>query len=56
MTLQTLLLELAATEMTENLKTQWFQALIRQDMAYYDLRDVSGAATIISINGQKFKK
>ena len=56
MTLQAALLETAAGEMTEALKTQWFQALLRQDMAYYDITDVSGTATIININGKKYRK
>jgi ATP-binding cassette subfamily B (MDR/TAP) protein 1 len=42
--------------MTETLKTQWFEALLRQDMAYYDITDVSGTATIIGTNGKKFRK
>jgi ATP-binding cassette, subfamily B (MDR/TAP), member 1 len=53
---QTMLLEIAATEMTRNFKKLWFQALLRQDMAYYDLRDVSGTATILSANAIRFKK
>lgn len=56
MSLQSLLLELAATEMTRNFKTLWFQALLRQDMAYFDLRDISGTATTLSSNAIKFKK
>jgi ATP-binding cassette subfamily B (MDR/TAP) protein 1 len=56
MTLQATLLETAAGEMTESLKTQWFEALLRQDMAYYDINDVSGTATIIGTNGKKFRK
>jgi hypothetical protein len=56
MTLQALLLELAATEMTMTFKHRWFQALLRQDMAYYDLRDVSGTSTILTRNAQKFKQ
>jgi len=56
MTLQSFFMELAATEMTRNFKTQWFKALLRQDMAYYDLRDVSGTATILSTNALRFKK
>jgi ATP-binding cassette subfamily B (MDR/TAP) protein 1 len=50
------LLETAAGEMTLSLKTQWFQALLRQDLAYYDIQDVSGTATIISTNGAKYKR
>jgi ATP-binding cassette subfamily B (MDR/TAP) protein 1 len=56
MTLSAALLETAAGEMTEAFKTQWFQALLRQDMAYYDITDVSGTATIININGKKYRK
>jgi ATP-binding cassette subfamily B (MDR/TAP) protein 1 len=56
MTAQATLLETAAGKMTEVFKTQWFDALLRQDMAYYDISDVSGTATIININGKKFRK
>jgi len=56
MTLTATFLETAAGEMTEAMKTQWFQALLRQDMAYYDISDVSGTATIINTNGKKFRK
>lgn len=56
MTLSAGLLETAAAEMTETMKKQWFGALLRQDMAYYDISDVSGTATIINTNGRKYKK
>ncbi|KAG7355092.1 ABC transporter [Nitzschia inconspicua] len=56
MTMQALLMELAATEMTKEFKHRWFQALLRQDLAYYDLRDISGTASILTANAQKFKK
>lgn len=56
MTLTATLLETAAGEMTTEMKTQWFQALLRQDMAYYDISDVSGTATIINTNGKKFRR
>jgi hypothetical protein len=49
-------METSAGEMTEALKTQWFESLLRQDMAYYDIVGVSGGtATIISTNGMQFK-
>lgn len=48
--------ETAAGEMTHSLKTQWFDALLRQDMAYFDIKDVSATATIISSNGAKYRK
>lgn len=53
---QTTCLEIAAGEMTHSFKTQWFDALLRQDMAYYDVKEVSATATIISTNGAKYKK
>ena len=49
-------LEIAATEATLDFKTKWFDALLRQDMAYYDIKVVSGQATIVSANANKFKK
>jgi len=56
MTTQNFLAEIAATTMTNNLKTDWFRALLRQDMAYYDIRDVSGEAIIISTNGSRYHR
>ncbi|EEC42789.1 predicted protein, partial [Phaeodactylum tricornutum CCAP 1055/1] len=56
MTIQSSLMEMAAAEMTHELKTSWFAAIMRQDMAYFDAKDVSGDATIITINGAKYKK
>jgi ATP-binding cassette, subfamily B (MDR/TAP), member 1 len=56
MTAQATLLESAAGIMTRDMKKKWFQALLRQDMAFYDIKDVSGTASIISSNGQLFKK
>eukprot|EP00980_Cylindrotheca_fusiformis_P012788 scaffold3136_cov102-Cylindrotheca_fusiformis.AAC.5 len=53
-TLQTAFFSTAANEMTHNLKFKWFQAVVRQDMAYFDLQDVSGTATIISTNCTRF--
>jgi ATP-binding cassette, subfamily B (MDR/TAP), member 1 len=56
MSAQATLLETAAGEMTLDLKTRWFKALLRQDLAYYDVKDVSGTATMISSNGAKYRK
>lgn len=49
-------LEIAAGEMTHSFKTQWFDALLRQDIAYYDVKEVNATATIISTNGAKYQK
>lgn len=56
MTMQAALLETAAGEMAEAMKTQWFEALLRQDMAYFDINDVNGTAVILNVNGKKFRK
>uniref|UniRef100_A0A7S2L570 Bile salt export pump n=1 Tax=Leptocylindrus danicus TaxID=163516 RepID=A0A7S2L570_9STRA len=56
MTIQTALFEIAATEMTNSMKTQWFEALLRQDMAYFDIEDVSGTASIISSSAAAYRK
>ena len=56
MTLHGTLIDTAANEMTNSFKTQWFNSLLRQDMAYFDIMDISGAATIIGVNGMKYKQ
>lgn len=53
---QAMFLDISAGEMTRDLKTSWFDALLRQDIAYYDIKDVSATATIISTNGAKYRK
>eukprot|EP00934_Nitzschia_sp_Nitz4_P000886 Nitzschia sp. Nitz4//scaffold281_size24464//5181//15824//NITZ4_008397-RA/size24464-snap-gene-0.2-mRNA-1//-1//CDS//3329545607//886//frame0 len=54
-TLQAGFFETAANEMTMNMKKHWFEAVVRQDMAYFDLNDISGTAATISAQGAKFK-
>ena len=53
---QTVCFEIAATEMTNSLKAQWFEALLRQNMAYFDVHDVSGTATLISANASTYRR
>lgn len=53
---QVTLLEIAATEMTLNFKTQWFKALLRQDMAYFDAENISGTASQVNSHGNKFHR
>lgn len=53
---QATLLETSAGLMTHALKISWFDALLRQDLAYYDIKDISGSASIISQNGARYKK
>ena len=56
MTAQATFMETAAGEMTYNFKTGWFEALLRQDMAYYDILDVSGEGSVISTAGARYRK
>ena len=42
--------------MTVDLSIQWYQALLRQDMAFYDIMDLSGVATMISTNAEKYNR
>lgn len=53
---QSFFLEIAASESAADYKNQWFNALLRQDMAYYDIKDVSAQATIVSSQAAKYKK
>lgn len=53
---QALFLEVSSREMTRDLKTTWFDALLRQDMTYFDIKDISKTSTIISTNGAKYRK
>jgi ATP-binding cassette subfamily B (MDR/TAP) protein 1 len=53
---QAVCLEIAASDAQTDLKIQWFNALLRQDMAYFDIKDVSAQATVVSANANKFKR
>jgi len=55
MTLQLAFMETAACDMAISLKNEWFKALLRQDLAFHDLTDVSGTATSISANASKYR-
>lgn len=54
--LQSAFLEIAASESAADYKIRWFNALLRQDMAYYDIKDVSAQATIVAASAAKYKK
>ena len=43
-------------KMTCSLKLKWFDALLRQEMGYFDTQDVSGTAMLISTAGSRYKK
>lgn len=45
----------ALLQMVYSFKTRWFDALLRQDMAFFDLQDVSGTAMLISSAGARYR-
>ena len=53
---QAVCLEIAASDATTDLKIQWFEALLRQDMAFYDIKDVSSQATVVAASAVRFKR
>lgn len=53
---QAICLEIAASDATTDLKVQWFDALLRQDMAFYDIKDVSSQATVIAASASRYKR
>ena len=55
-TIQTACLEISATRATRNFRLQWFQALLRQDAAFFDVHDVGGLANTIGSNSNKYQR
>ncbi len=56
MSIQYILLDLAAKDMAKAFQRTYFSLLLKQDPTYFDLTDVAGAAGMISQNGAKFQK
>ena len=56
MSSQATFMETAAIHMSDEMQKEWFEALMRQDMTYHDIRNSTGEATLITQNGAKYKK
>ena len=54
--LQTACLEIVATRSTRSFRMQWFNALLSQDAAFFDVYDISGMAASIQPNANKFNR
>ena len=54
--LQSGCLEVVATRATRNFRRDWFDALLRQDAAYFDVYDISGIAASIQPNAIKYQR
>ena len=52
---QTAAFEIVATRAARKLRLQWFEALLRQDCAYFDVKDVSSVAASIEPNASTFQ-
>lgn len=54
--LQTGCLEIVATRATRTFRLQWFNALLSQDAAFFDVYDISGMAASIQPSSAKFNR
>jgi ATP-binding cassette subfamily B (MDR/TAP) protein 1 len=55
-TLQTMCFEAVAFAAAENLRLQWFKALLRQDQAFFDVYDVGGIANAVNPAANRYKR
>ena len=55
-TLQNASFEICSQVATRNFRLQWFHALLRQDVAYFDVYKVSATATSIGPSAQKVQR
>jgi ATP-binding cassette subfamily B (MDR/TAP) protein 1 len=55
-TVQNWSLEIVAYHASQNFRLQWFQALLRQDAAFFDVNDIGGMAGQIGPNADKFRR
>lgn len=53
---QTFFLEISARNACQSMRLQWFQALLRQDSAFYDVNDVSGIASSLGPSAIKYQR
>jgi ATP-binding cassette, subfamily B (MDR/TAP), member 1 len=55
-TMQTWSFEIVSYHATQNLRLQWFAALLRQDAAFFDVNDVSGIAGQVGPSSIKYRR
>ena len=53
---QTFFLEIAAHHACQSLRLQWFQALLRQDSAFFDVHDIGGVAASLGPSSIKYQR
>jgi len=55
-TIQTTCFETVAYRASQNLKLSWFQALLRQDPAFFDVHDVGGIAATVGPSANRYRR
>ncbi len=55
-TIQSMCFEICAHHASRSFRLQWFEALLRQDCAFFDVYDVSGIAATIGGNSSKYRR
>lgn len=55
-TVQSWSFEIVSYEATQNLRLQWFNAMLRQDAAYFDVNDIGGMAGQVGPSSNKFRR
>jgi ATP-binding cassette subfamily B (MDR/TAP) protein 1 len=55
-TIQTSCFEVVAFRASQNLRLQWFHALLRQDPAYFDVNDIGGIATNVGPSANRYRR
>ena len=53
---QTWCFEVVAYHATQNLRLQWFKALLRQDTAFFDVHDAGGIAGQVGPSSNKYRR
>jgi ATP-binding cassette subfamily B (MDR/TAP) protein 1 len=55
-TIQTGCFEIVAYKASHNLRLQWFQALLRQDPAFFDVHDIGGIASNVGPAANRYRR
>jgi ATP-binding cassette subfamily B (MDR/TAP) protein 1 len=55
-TIQTSCFEVVAYKASQNLRLQWFHALLRQDPAFFDVHDIGGIASNVGPSANRYRR
>jgi ATP-binding cassette subfamily B (MDR/TAP) protein 1 len=54
--IQTTCFEVVAYKASQNLRLQWFHALLRQDSAFFDVHDIGGIASNVGPSANRYRR